>query len=287
MNSKSLVRRLCVDPLRAIIGRRNFYRLALFLVREARHDVPNNSATNGEQAAQATLISSVMFKNSPLVVFDVGANRGEWTMALLREAQQKSRKLQVHAFEPCRETFDNLTKCLERADITAVIAVNKGCSSASGTASMTVYGPDCEINTICEPIGDNPKESSKQEIQLTTVDEYCLANRIARIDFLKIDAEGHDCEIITGATRMLRDNAIIMLQFEYNWRWIGARHYLRDAFNLLKPLNYFIGKLTLEGVEFYPEWKWQMETFWEGNYIACLPEVARSFKQLRPDWLFE
>lgn len=279
------MRRLCADPLCAIIGRRNFYRLALFLVREARRDVPNSFATNGEQFAQEILLGTT-FESSPLVVFDVGANVGDWTMSLLSSAQPKSRTLRIHAFEPCAGTFETLTKRLAQADGTSVIAVNKGCSSASGMATMTNYGPNCEINTICEPIGDNPAQSSKQEIQLTTVDDYCLANHIAHIDFLKIDAEGHDCEIIAGAMAMLRANAIAMVQFEYNWRWIGARHFLRDAFNLLKPLNYSIGKLTQNGVEFYPEWKWQMETFWEGNYIACLPEIARSFTHVDPDWLF-
>jgi FkbM family methyltransferase len=283
-DKRSLVRTLCVQPLTAMIGRRNFYRLSGFLVREARCDAVNDFAKNGEPCVQQTVLHTA--RHSPIVVFDVGANVGEWTKCIVGQAQQESRSVQVHAFEPCKETFEILTNRLREADASNVTVVNKGCSSSSGTAVMTVYGSGVEINTICEPIGDNPPEMAKEEIQLATVDDYCCSNSIGYIDLLKIDAEGHDCEVIAGAAGMLSSNAIDVMQFEYNWRWIGARHYLRDVFNLLKPFGYAIGKLTSRGIEFYPEWKWEMETFWEGNYIACLPELVQCFPQIGPKWLF-
>jgi len=43
---------------------------------------------------------------------------------------------------------------------------------------------------------------------------------------------------------------------------------------LLQPRGYRLGKLTPKGVEFYPRWDPDLETFVEGNYVACLPEVA-------------
>jgi FkbM family methyltransferase len=284
MDKRSVGRALCVRPLTAIMGRRNFYRLALFLIREARGDAANDFATNGEGTLQETVLHTA--RHSPIVVFDVGANVGEWTKCIVRQARRESRALQVHAFEPCKGTFEILTQRLREGDASNVRAVNKGCSSSSGTALMTVYGSGLGINTICEPIGDNPPESASEVIQLATVDEYCRTNSISYIDLLKIDAEGHDCEVIAGATEMLSSKAIDVMQFEYNWRWIGARHYLRDVFNLLTPLGYSIGKLTSRGIEFYPEWKWEMETFWEGNYVACLPVASLRFSQIRPKWLF-
>lgn len=69
-------------------------------------------------------------------------------------------------------------------------------------------------------------------------------------------------------------------QFQYNHRWIHARAFLLDAFELLTPLGYRLGKLTPFGVEFYPHWDPELETFVEGNYIACsarAPGCCRRF----------
>jgi hypothetical protein len=91
---------------------------------------------------------------------------------------------------------------------------------------------------------------------------------------VKIDTEGHDLTILRGAGALLAGHRIAVAQFEYNHRWVFARAFLRDAFELLAGHGYQIGKLTPKGVEFYPGWDPDLETFVEGNYVACTPAVA-------------
>jgi hypothetical protein len=50
-----------------------------------------------------------------------------------------------------------------------------------------------------------------------------------------------------------------------------------DAFEFLAPRNYLIGKITGKGVEFYPKWHHELETFVEGNYLAVKREYASAF----------
>jgi hypothetical protein len=64
-------------------------------------------------------------------------------------------------------------------------------------------------------------------------------------------------------------------QFQYNHRWTHARAFLLDAFELLTPFGYRLGKLTPFGVGFYPHWDPELETFVEGNYIACSAGATR------------
>jgi hypothetical protein len=45
---------------------------------------------------------------------------------------------------------------------------------------------------------------------------------------------------------------------------------------VLAPLGYSLGKLTPRGVEFYPGWDAELETFVEGNYVACVPPGSRA-----------
>ena len=76
-------------------------------------------------------------------------------------------------------------------------------------------------------------------------------------------------------------HAIDLIQFEYSFRWINARHFLKDAFDFLIPLGYQIGKVTPQGIEFYEEWQPELESFKEGNYLACRGGLWDSFPKVR------
>ena len=110
---------------------------------------------------------------------------------------------------------------------------------------------------------------------MTTLTNYANNAGLAHISLVKIDAEGHDLAVLRGARSLFVEQRISVAQFEYNHRWIYSRFFLRDAFELLGPLGYRIGKLTPLGVEFYTGWDHDLETFVEGNYVACLPSIAR------------
>jgi hypothetical protein len=126
---------------------------------------------------------------------------------------------------------------------------------------------------------------AREEVELTTIDIYCRESSISAIRLLKIDAEGHDLAVIKGAAEMLRRKAIDIIQFEYNQSWIEARSFLRDAFEALQAFGYELGKVTRRGVEFYQGWALELETFVEGNYIACTPAWKQRFQQVEPAWL--
>jgi len=84
---------------------------------------------------------------------------------------------------------------------------------------------------------------------------------------------------------MLPAHSIDIVQFEYNQRWIGCRNYLRDVFTFLIPRGYIIGKLVGSSIQFSPYWQWELETWAEGNYIACLNSELKYFQRSEPDWL--
>ena len=113
-----------------------------------------------------------------------------------------------------------------------------------------------------------------EDVATTTLDEYAGGAGLNDIALVKIDTEGHDLAVLRGAERLLAQQRIGVAQFEYNSRWIGARSYLYDAFNLLDPAGYRLGKLTPRGVEFYPGWDADLETFVEGNYVAAILGIA-------------
>ena len=273
MTGKDALRRFSL-----LVGRRNLYRVSRFLMYAARGDVANDSAMNGERITQDTALRA---SAPPATIFDVGANVGEWSASLLEAARNLHVSVSVHAFEPCSETFKILSERL--ANSPELTLVNKACSQRDGTATMHVYGSGAGTNSLGEPV--DGRIATTEEVQITSIDLYCKENAISKIDLVKIDAEGHDFQVISGASEMLDRQAIRILQFEYNFRWIACRSYLRDAFGLLNAKGYKIGKLTGSQVEFYPNWHWDLENWAEGNYIACAEQDMSRFQRREPAWL--
>ena len=83
--------------------------------------------------------------------------------------------------------------------------------------------------------------------------------------------QGSDLVVLRGAEGLLARQAIAAVQFEYNWRWIEGRLFLRDAFSLFQAHGYSLGKVTPRGIEPYRQWEPDLETLWEGNYLALAP----------------
>jgi len=276
---REAAKKVLLAVLWSCMGRRNLVRLARFLSNSARLDVPNEMSQNGELVVQDIALGN-SDPSGPLIVFDVGANVGDWTRHLVTKGRARHADIRVHAFEPCQTTFkmlgDNLRPFISDG---TVQTNNLALSNTSGTATLYVVGNGAGTNSLHrqEPLSGIRTETTG----VTSLCEYCSARNIRRVHLLKIDTEGHDMAVLEGAADMLKQGRIDLIQFEYNHRWIYSRHYLRDAFELLLPLGYLVGKVTPKGIEFYSQWEPELESFREGNYLSCQKAMAQKFPRVK------
>lgn len=262
-----------VTALCGALGRRPVVRAARFTLHRSRLDLPNDPRRNGEFALQRWVLAGTP-KATPLTAFDVGAHVGAWSRNLLELAQRAGHRAELHAFEPASHTHRLLA-----ANLPETVRVNRlAVSDRCGERSLHVVRPGAGSNSLYRRDGV-PDEA--EAVTATTIDEYVASGGINHIDLLKIDTEGHDLRVLRGAGRTFGTQAVSVAQFEYNHRWVHARHFLKDAFDLLGPLGYRIGKLTPRGVEWYPGWDPELETFVEGNYVACTAPAARRLPGVR------
>jgi FkbM family methyltransferase len=190
---------------------------------------------------------------------------------MLAAASEAGREtdLRLHAFEPDSGAFTRLAEVLDGRPAT----VSKtALSDRQGTSPFYVVEPAAGTNSLYAVPEANPV--AQETVVTTTLDSYAEQSGVARFALVKIDAEGHDLAVLRGARTLLAEHRIAVAQFEYNHRWILGRFYLRDAFEFLLALGYRVGKVTPRGVEFYPRWDMDLETFVEGNYLACDPAAA-------------
>jgi FkbM family methyltransferase len=261
-----------------VTGRRQVVRAARFVLRRACLDVPNDLRTNGESSLQRWVLRFAP-PGQRIHVIDVGANVGRWSAAILAATGQAGRSadLDLHAFEPSAYTFQRMEATLHGQQVTLH---QMAASDRTGWSLLHVVAPGAGTNSLHTPPDGLPVRST-EEVPVTTLDSYAAAAGLGDLALVKIDTEGNDLCVLRGARELFAGQRISVAQFEYNHRWIAARCYLRDAFDLLSPLGYRIGKLTPMGVEFYSSWDPELETFVEGNYVACRESAAQRLPAVR------
>jgi FkbM family methyltransferase len=143
--------------------------------------------------------------NKDDVVFDVGTNIG--TIANWFSNRTKH----VHGFEPhpdnLRMTQDQIVLRQTKNITLSQLALG----SEPGSLQLHVksfHGHHSLGDTDASPTVE------KIDVQVDTVDRYCKTNAIDRIDFLKIDVEGFEEDVLKGATGMLAEGKVGLVLFE-------------------------------------------------------------------------
>ncbi len=244
------------------------WRLGRALYMDARGDFPNDMACNGELFLQRCIVDTCLDgQNSEgtLVAFDVGANRGDWTASLLAYldlTKPAAAGVSIVAFEPDPTGWEHCRTRFERN--TRVKVEQIAISSRAGKANFFRGGPAVGTNSL-HYLGD--PHADVIEVKTETLADYCSREGIRRVELAKVDTEGHDCEVILGAKKLLITGSISILQFEYNYRWVFARRFLRDVFDAISGLPYRLGKLQPNHVVLFEKWHFELERFFEGNYV--------------------
>jgi FkbM family methyltransferase len=145
--------------------------------------------------------------DAPLV-FDIGANRGQ-TIEHFRGAFAHP---VIHAFEPGRDTFANLQRrCAGIADL----HLNNVALGARSESRTFLQNTRDDMSSFLEPSVDAWGEiADRYPVDVTTVDDYCAAHGIERIDILKSDTQGFDLDVLRGAQRMIDRRAIGLVFLE-------------------------------------------------------------------------
>jgi FkbM family methyltransferase len=215
--------------------------------------------TNGEWRALGEFIPGCR------VVFDVGANRGDWTESVLT----LNPALEVHAFEPSSDSFAQLAA---KALPAHVRLNNVGLGAVAERRALYAIGADAAMRSLypragLEDYGMAPPEAGEL-VTITTLDAYCRSAGVAAIDYLKIDTEGHDLQVLRGAADMIGRCAVRCIQFEYGSTNVDSRDLLRDFFAFFAERSYRLYKIHSDGHRHYPRYNVRLENFQYQNWLA-------------------
>lgn len=202
---------------------------------------------------------------------DVGANVGDWSSNVLSEAGPDVR---LTAYEPSRSA---LAKLRERFESEArVTVVGSALADVSGTATFFEEAEAGKGSSFVP--GFTKIQGHDETVEVRTLDAELDRLGWPQVDFLKIDAEGYDFRVLSGAAQALERHAIKMLQFEYNRSWQLAGDTLHRAITFLERFGYAVFLLKRDGL-YTLNYKLYEEYFEYSNFVAISPEMTPFMQQ--------
>lgn len=159
-------------------------------------------ASDRASITEILMLSPYSLPPNGSVVVDIGANIGAWSIPASRLAKV------VYAVEPIAGNFDMLARNCELNEAANVIPIQLAISHTSGPAEMSVNGVMSSL-VWCQP------GKEMESVTTLSLDRLLDQYRIERVDFLKMDCEGAEWEILLNAPASLFER-IGRMELEYH-----------------------------------------------------------------------
>lgn len=218
---------------------------------------------NGENSALSYIKEKIKFEKD-ITIFDVGGNIGEYAKLLANFFGKDSK---IYSFEPSKKTFEKFTS--NTNDIKNIYPNNIGISDKEENLTLYTNNDESGLASLYKRNLDHYgiKMNQSEEIKLSTIDSFCLTNNIDKIHFLKLDIEGNEYKALKGAERMIKNNKIDFIQFEFGGTNIDSKTFFQNYFYLLKD-DYHIYRILKDGLYEIKKYSEIREVYLLVNYLA-------------------
>ena len=135
-------------------------------------------------------IKNIFEVKNDAVVFDIGAFKGDTAYFFSKKCSNKAR---IYAFEPDENNYKILLKIKDKYKLNNVIASN-----------ILFSNSETEINFLSMDL-------NRQAVKMksTTIDKFVEENNIEKIDYIKMDVEGAEKNILEGAIKTIKNSSLL------------------------------------------------------------------------------
>jgi FkbM family methyltransferase len=141
-----------------------------------------------------------------MTVIDVGANAGVYTFSAATRVGAEGKVIAIEPFPAC---VGYLQETCRVNQLDWVRVYGAAASDHAGSIRLSIHGASELNEVIAEDVEVAPGQAV--EVPCLTLDGLIETEQLATVDLLKLDAEGHEINVLHGAKRLLREYSPIIL----------------------------------------------------------------------------
>ena len=217
-----------------------------------------------------------LIKNEIKLSLDIGANIGKYTRLLLKESKTK-----VIAFEPMSESFKKLEEVkLDFKD--RLENYNFAIGNENTTKKIFYENEDSEKASLIENLDElsfinNTKKNTKiVDVKKLDSLENLFKNKL--IDFIKIDTEGYEFEVLMGAKNILNKHQPKYIQIEFNWHQLIRNQTLYKLSSLISFSDVFRILPHDNGLIYTNPIRPENNIYHLSNYVFIRKDISNRYK---------
>jgi len=192
-----------------------------------------------------TLKKWTPYLNSPAVLLDIGSNLGNHTLYWAGAIKDSH----VIAFEPYAPNYQNLVRNIEDNGLSdRVQTVNAAVGAGTGKAVLK----ESFANNLGGTTFQMTEEVAGEVIPVTALDDFVEREGVETVDFIKIDTEGFEIDVLRGAKEILKKSRPIV------WVEVSAESHAQVV-NMLEEHRYELADMVGFNLLFIPAEKNQAD----------------------------
>lgn len=179
---------------------------------------------NPRFSGESRFMQKILKNQNITVALDIGANVGNYSTELI-----ETLGCTVYAVEPLSSSYAELESCAKSFP-DKLLPRHMAFADFTGVASMHAKSPKSEKATLGTA---GPHDTITEEVAVTTVDAFVKSEFLKHIDFIKIDTEGYEREVLQGMQDTLHTLKPKCIQFEFNIMQLQRGYTVLDLQKLL------------------------------------------------------
>src|SRR3989338_1020457 len=130
-------------------------------------------------------------------VLDIGGYKGDTAIFFADSVGKEGR---IYVFEPTLLNFRILKENIRLNNLdNIIIPINMGISDKSGSMKATTIDSGAPWSFISENQGN-------EDVKVTTIDDFVAEQGVEKVDFIKMDVEGVEYEVISGGNKTISEH---------------------------------------------------------------------------------
>lgn len=190
---------------------------------------------------------------TPQNIFEIGANYAQ-DAEFLRKSFDLEEK-DIYVFEPHPQIFAEVTKMYNFKAFELALSNENGRAKFNAIDIKNNEYKNSGISSLRDGLTTDKKNFISVDVEMTRMDNFMNKHNLESIDFLKLDVEGMNYEVLEGFGEYLPKIKAIQTEGEYKQYWEGQKVY-KDMEDLLVTNNFKLVSFLLsnDGI--------QSDSFW-------------------------